>query len=293
MGVLSVSLAFELYRKEYIVYRNQSAKTEEMSTLACKSLVAFCGDIPVEELTFEHVRAWKEKLCYSRSQNTARGYLIKLRSVLKHLRLRGYDVMNYELVALPKRLDATIDYLTPEEVSTLISCVFKPQAGYRKLNRYRNRAIVAVLYASGVRVSELCSLNRLSIRDDGTFTIQGKNDKIRLCFLDERALMAVKEYLDLRTDRDPALFLSHQTGKRITKCVVQMMFRYATDKMGYPKPIHPHMLRHSFATDLLKNNTNLYYVSKFLGHASVDTTQKYLHYVDSDLKALYTKKHTM
>lgn len=293
MSVLLISEAFELYKREAILFKNQSAKTAEMNDLACKSLLSSTEDIPISELTFEMIVAWKEKLLYGRSQNTARGYLIKLRNVLRHLALRGYAVLNYELISLPKRTATPIDFLTEDEVSQLLNCVFTPQAGYNTLNRYRNRAMIALLYSSGIRVSELCSLDRLSIRSDRTFTIFGKGNKPRLCFVDERAYKAITEYLDKRTDRNKALFISHQNGKRITKCVVQMMFRYATDRMGYPKPIHPHMLRHSFATNLLENNTNLYYVSKFLGHSSVQTTEMYLHYKDPDLKKLYTEKHTI
>lgn len=289
---LLISEAFELYRIQFIVYRNQSSKTEEMSRLACRSLVKFLGDINICDLTFEDVRKWKANLEYSRSQNTARGYLIKLRTVLKHLKLQGYNVLEPELVALPKRIQAPVDYLTAEEVQELISCIFKPSGGYKTLNRYRNRAMIAILYASGIRVSELCALNKLSIRQDNTFTITGKGGKTRLCFIDDRAALYVKEYLALRHDRNPALFTSHN-GDRITKSVVQLVFRCATEKMGYPKPIHPHMLRHSFATNLLENNTNLYYVSKFLGHSSVQTTEMYLHYKDPDLKKLYTEKHSI
>lgn len=290
---LTISEAFELYKREAILFKNQSPKTAEMSDLACKSILSCIEDVPISELTFEMVVVWKEKLLYGRSQNTARGYLIKLRSVLKHLSLRGCSVLNYELISLPKRTATAIDYLTEQEVTDLIACVFKPQSGYNTLNRYRNRAMITLLYASGIRVSELCSLDRLSIRDDHTFTIFGKGGKARLCFVDERAFTAINEYLAMRTDRNKALFISNQNGKRITKSVVQLMFRCATDKMGYPKPIHPHMLRHSFATNLLENNTNLYYVSKFLGHSSVQTTEMYLHYKDPDLKKLYTEKHTL
>ena len=290
---ISVSEAFELYRLEHIVYRNQSSKTEEMNRCAAKQLISFAGDIPLKDLNFEIVRKWKENMSYDKSAGTVRGYLICLRVVLKHCRLRGYECINHELVGIPKRTPTPIDFLAPEEVERLIDCVFEPQAGYRTVNRYRNRAIVAVLYASGIRVSELCKLNKTSIRSDGSFTIIGKGNKQRLCFLDERAMQYIKEYLEVRTDQRAPLFMSHQIKERITPSIVQMIFRHATSKMGFDKPIHPHMLRHSFATNLLRNNTNLYYVSKFLGHSSVQTTQVYTHYTDEDLRAIYKEKHSV
>jgi integrase/recombinase XerD len=290
---ISISEAFELYRLEYIVYRNQSPKTEEMNHLVMKSLIAYLGDSLMSELTFDKVRKWKEELTKTKSTNTVRGYIIKLRVVLGHLRLRGYNVLNPDLVGVPKRKTVVVEFITTEEVNSLIDCVFKPQNGYSTLNRYRNRAIVALLYASGIRVSELCSLNRLSIRPDGSFTMIGKGDSARLCFIDDRAALYIKEYLDRRTDNDPSLFISELTGKRISKDTVQAIFRNARIKAGFEKMVHPHTLRHSFATNLLQNNTNLLYVSKFLGHKSVQTTEMYTHVVDEDLRAVYSEKHTL
>lgn len=293
MNKLRVSEAFELYRLEVIVYKNQSHKTEEMNRYACKSFIDFAGDIYLSDLTFDYVRRWKDHLSRARGQNTVRGYVIKLRVVLAHAKLSGYDVMNPQLIGVPKRKTATVEFITPKAVGRLLDCVFKPQNGYSTKNRYRNRAVVSLLYASGIRVSELCSLNRLSIRDDGSFTIIGKGDCSRLCFVDQRTITYINSYLKLRTDSDPALFLSNCTGKRISKDTVQEIFRCASRKAGFEKMVHPHTMRHSFATNLLRNNTNLLYVSKFLGHKSVSTTEMYTHVVDQDLKAIYKQKHTI
>lgn len=288
-----VSEAFEMYRLEYIVYRNQSQRTEEMHRLALKSLISFAGDMPISDLTFDMVRKWKDHMSKTKSANTTRGYIIKLRVVLAHIRLQGYTALNPELVGIPKRKTTVVEFITPTEVQYLIDCIFKPQSGYSTLNRYRNRAIVALLYSSGIRVGELCDLNKLSIREDSTFTVVGKGDKSRLCFVDTRAMSAIKEYLAIRNDNADALFICEKTGKRITKGVVQMVFRYAREKAGFEKDIHPHTLRHSFATNLLHNNTNLLYVRDFLGHSSVQTTEMYTHVVNEDLKRIYAEKHSI
>ncbi len=290
---MRISEAFELYRLEHIVFRNQSVRTEEMNRLAMKSLINFAGDLPIEELTFDIVRRWKEHLSKTHSQNTVRGYIIKLRTVLNHLRLHGHLVLDPGLVGVPKRSERVVDFITPAEVEYLIQCVFKSQAGYPKIRRYRNRAIISFLYASGVRVSELTSLNRLSIQEDGTFTIIGKGGKSRLCFLDDRTITYLNEYLELREDNDPALFTSELTGKRISKDTVQEIFRNAKRKGGFEKPVHPHTMRHSFATNLLRNNTNLLYVRDFLGHKSVQTTEIYTHVVNEDLRQIYLEKHSI
>ena len=290
---LLVSEAFELYRVEYIVYRNQSLKTEEMNRLAMKALISHIGDIPVSELTFDRIRKWKDDLSKSRSQNTVRGYIVKLRVVLSYLRMKGYiNVLNPEVVGVPKRKTTVVEFITPEEVVDLIDKVFTAQSGYSTLNRYRNRALISLLYASGVRVSELCSMNRLSIREDNTFTIIGKGDVARLCFIDSRTKIYVDEYLALRKDKQPALFISELTGKRVTSGTVQEIFRIASEKCGFSKCITPHTLRHSFATNLLRNKTNIVYVRDFLGHKSVQTTEMYTHVVNEDLKEIYQTNHS-
>lgn len=291
--MVSISEAFELYRVEYIVFRNQSSRTEEMNTVAMKSLIGYLGDIQVAELNFDKVRKWKEHLSKTKGQNTVRGYIIKLRVVLNHLRLRGYEALNPDLIGVPKRAEKVVNFITPQEVERLIECVFKAQSGYPTIRRYRNRVIVSFLYASGIRVSELVSLDRLSIQEDGTFTIIGKGGKSRLCFIDERTKLYLAEYLSLRKDSEAALFVSELTGRRISKDTVQEIFRNAKVKAGFEKPVHPHTLRHSFATNLLRNNTNLVYVRDFLGHKSVQTTEMYTHVVNEDLRRQYLENHTI
>lgn len=291
---LSISGAFELYRLEHIVYLNQSKKTEEMSYCAMNALLNFVGDIMIDELTFDKIRQWKSFLERNKGQNTVRGYIIKLRVVLRHLKIKGYqNVLNYEMVGVPKKLVKVVDFVSPEEVNRMITAAYAPTAGYNKINRYRNRAIISLLYASGIRVSELCGLDRASLKEDNTFTVMGKGNKARLCFFDSRTRDYVDSYLELRRDKSIALFLSELTQVRITPNVTQIMFINVTKKAGFTKQIHPHTMRHSFATNMLKNNTNLLYVKDFLGHTSVQTTEMYMHVVNEDLRSIYMAKHTI
>src|SRR5690606_17056051 len=127
---------------------------------------------------------------------------------------------------------------------------------------------------------ELCSLNRDSIRDR-SFTVVGKGGKARLCFLDERTETLLDLYLETRKDNLQPLFLT-DSGHRITPGTIQETFKSIRKATGIE--CHPHTLRHSFATNLLQTNTNLYYVSKLLGHSQLNTTQQYLHLVDYDLQ---------
>lgn len=292
MGTPRISEAFEIFRIEYIVYRNQSAKTEEMSQCAMRSLIEFVGDIPIESLTFDMVRKWKEHLQKTRSQNTVRGYIIKLRVVLKHMAQKGYiGIINHEIVGVPKREQKIVEFLLPADVTLFIDAALKAAPGYSQINRYKNAAIISLLYGSGIRVSELCSLDRASFREGlDTFTVIGKGNKPRLCFSDERTQQFVQKYLSLRSDNNPALFVSN--FNRITPGIIQLMFRINSKRAGMDT-ITPHWMRHSYATNLLRNNTNLIYVKTFLGHSSVQTTEMYTHVVNEDLRAIYREKHTI
>ena len=290
---ITITQAFERYRQDVIVYRGQSKRTEEMHLLALKAFLEFLPERRLCDLTFQDVRNWKEHLEKTRGGNTVRGYIIKLRVVLQHAKRMGYECLDPEIIGVPKRSVVPVSFITPQEVDQLIEAVSRPSAGYPRVNQYRNAAVISLLYASGVRVSELCALNRLDIREDNTFTVVGKGGKARLCFIDERTSLLLHKYFRLRDDNDPALLLSDNTGKRISVGTVQEIFRVARRKGGFTKPIHPHTMRHSFATNLLRNNTNLMYVSSFLGHSSVQTTQMYTHVVNEDLKKIYQEKHTI
>lgn len=293
---LTLSEAFELYRKDVIVYKNQSAKTEEMNQCAMKSIVAFLGDIPIAELEFDQVRKWTTDLRKTRTSNTVRGYILKLRVVLKYLKARGYECLDAEAVGIPKRDSRVVDYLEVEEVEAMLHAVFQKGPGYSRFKRYRNRAIIALMFSAGLRNGELCNMERTQIKDGvDSFTVIGKGNKPRVCFIDPVTHRYIDEYLALRDDPYPALFVSEQQKGRekINPGVVQMVVKNAATKAGLDKNIHPHTLRHSFATDLLRNNTNIVYVKELLGHASIQVTMTYTHVVDEDLHQIHRLKHTV
>jgi len=293
---LTLSEAFELYRKDVIVYKNQSAKTEEMNQCAMKSIVAFLGDIPIAELEFDQVRKWTTDLRKTRTSNTVRGYILKLRVVLKYLKARGYECLDAEAVGIPKRDSRVVDYLEVDEVEAMLHAVFQRGPGYSKFKRYRNRAIIALMFSAGLRNGELCNMERTQIKDGvDSFTVIGKGNKPRVCFIDPITHRYIDEYLALRDDPYPALFVSEQQKGRekINPGVVQMVVKNAATKAGLDKNIHPHTLRHSFATDLLRNNTNIVYVKELLGHASIQVTMTYTHVVDEDLRQIHRLKHTV
>lgn len=274
---MTLSEAFEQYRLDCIVFQNQSPKTEENHFVCLRALVQFFGDVDVTHLTFESVRQWKMHLDRGRSPATVRCYIIKLRVVLTYLRRKGLDVLDPTTIPVPKRVVRPPAYLTKEEVALLI----------KSTKRIKNKAIISLLYASGIRISELCSLNKDQLKGN-SFTVVGKGGRPRLCFTDSRTRTLLDLYLETRTDNDPALFLTDM-GSRITPGTVQETFKSVRKVAGLEA--HPHTLRHSFATDLLKNNANMRYVQALLGHQSLETTQMYTHVVDVDLEAAYEAHH--
>jgi len=278
-----LSVAFACYARNVIAFRNQSKKTEEHHLVTLKSLVGYLGDIPVTCLSFDKVRDWKLSMeARNLSAITIRGYLIKLRVVLAYLHSKGYSVLPPEQIPLPKRVDRIPDIVSPEQVQLLINSTKKA----------RNKAIISMLYSTGLRVSELCSLNRIDIQED-YFTVIGKGGKSRICFIDKRTRRLLNRYLAQRSDNDPALFISPLLQARMTPGGVQELFKYARKKAGFDFPVHPHTLRHSFATNMMINGIDLYQLSKLMGHSSIQTTSVYLHLNDKHLAEDYKKYHSV
>ena len=277
-----ISEAFNLYRDDYIRFKNQSKRTEEMHE-ACKRLfLAYLGDKTVESLTLAEIRAWRDAMARKRRTNSVRVYVIRLRAVIGYLNLRGIECLDARLIPVPQR-EATVPvYLTEQEVEAMI------------LNAYnlRNAFIIALLYSSGIRLSELIALNQGQIVDR-RFTVIGKGRKPRLCFIDERTEALMEQYLKSRQDHNDALVVSFEHKERMTATNVQLLIRNSAKRAGINKKVTPHTLRHSFATNFLKNNGNMRYLSAMLGHASLDTTMMYAHVVDVDLQRQYEKYHTI
>ena len=277
-----ISKAFDLYRDDYIHFRNQSARTEEMHE-ACKRLfLGFIPDKEIKDLTLLDIRRWRDHIAKNRRPNSVRVYVIRLRAVLGYLNIRGYECLDARLIPVPKR-EATVPvFLTEAEVDAMIACAYN----------LRNAFVISLLYSSGIRLSELISLNRGQIVDR-CFTVIGKGRKPRLCFIDERTEHLMEQYLKSRTDHSDALIVSFENKERMTATNVQLLVRNSAARAGITKKVTPHTLRHSFATNFLRNNGNMRYLSAMLGHASLDTTMMYAHVVDHDLQKQYEKYHTI
>lgn len=279
---MKISEAFDLYKNNYILVRGQSRRTLENNDFVKRSIIATLGNKNVRSLTIDDVARWVAEISKGRKQNSVRLYVVRLRVVLKYIRNIGNKAINPELIPVPKREGTERPYLTPQEVNKMINNAFD----------VRNKFIISLLYSSGIRVSELCSLKKDAIVD-GQFSVIGKGKKVRLCFMDWRTQILMNEYLSSRRDRSQWLIVSHLYKDKVTKSTIELVVKNTARRAGLEKRVTPHVLRHSFATDFIRNNGSIRYLSVLMGHASVDTTAIYSHVVDNDLKNQYKKFHSI
>lgn len=229
-------------------------------------------------------------------KKTQNYHLIALRSFFKFLRKRKIETYEPEAVELAKTSERMIEYMDEKDLARLILA-----ANTETLIGKRDRAILELLYSTGLRVSELCSLPRNIDLSRDEYSIRGKGEKIRLVFFSDGARNAIRDYLASRTDTDDALFINmgknaharqvKQESLRLTPRSVQRIVIHYAQKAGIMKSVTPHKLRHSFATDLLRNGADLRSVQMLLGHANISTTQIYTHVTDNELKEVHKKFH--
>lgn len=225
-------------------------------------------------------------------------YLIAFRGFLKYLARRGIDSLDPALVDLPKTHRPQVTFLHFDEVQALLDEIdLDTETGLR------DRAIIELLFSGGLRVSELCKLNRSDINlERKEFVVRGKGSKDRPIFIDDSAANRVREYLYVRHDSLPALFLNNSRNsgivdtsgdyRRLTPRSIQRIINKYTRAAGITKHVTPHTLRHSFATDLLMNGADLRAVQSLLGHSNISTTQIYTHITDTHLKDVHKKYHS-
>lgn len=223
-------------------------------------------------------------------RKTQNYYLIALRAFLKYMRKRGVESMSPERIELAKTPERSLDLITAAELGRIMRA-----PGTKDLRGLRDTAILELLFSTGLRVSELCSLDQDIDLTQDSFSIRGKGDKVRVVFLSPTAKKAIKEYIAKRKDMDDALFVSYGRGQkestRMTPRSVERMVRERAITAGVGKKVTPHTLRHVFATDLLQNGADLRSVQALLGHANIGTTQVYTHVTDRHLQEIHRNFH--
>lgn len=277
--------------KEFLEYleieRGRSIKTVANYERYLRSFFIFTRLVSPSAITAPAIR--KFRLWLNRrglKTNTQNYHLIALRTFLKYLSGRELEVLPLTAIDLAKVNRKELELISPEELSRLLDA-----PDVRSEQGRRDRAILELLFSTGLRVSELCALDRDNIDgQSGEFSIRGKGGKIRLVFLSLEAKKALKTHLEKRTDLEEPLFIGRKLT-RLTPRSVERLTRFYAAKAGIVKKVTPHTLRHSFATDLLRNGADLRAVQLLLGHSNISTTQIYTHITDRELRSIHERFH--
>ncbi|MEX0690184.1 MAG: site-specific tyrosine recombinase/integron integrase [Candidatus Paceibacterota bacterium] len=283
------------HTKDYLDYleieKNRSPRTRDAYERYLKDFIETMNLVNVNDITEKIVREYRLKLARRDIKKiTQNYYVIGIRSFLKYLARHDIETVSPDKIELPKINRKDIDVLEYKDLERLLDA--PKGSGVRVL---RDRAILETLFSTGLRVSEICKLDRYLNLERGEVSIRGKGDKTRVVFLSERARKTIKNYLDKRDDAEEALFISlTKKGKaigRINPRSIQRLVTRAAKVAGITKKISPHQLRHQFATDLLMNGADLRAVQELLGHSNISTTQVYTHITNKELKEIHGAFH--
>ncbi len=289
---------------EYLeIEQNRSQKTIANYDHYLTRIIDFAGDIDVKDITPELIRKWRlwlNRLGTNTSDElnplTLNYHLIAFRSFLKFCAKRDIPAMDAAKIELARAKRKQVTFLEEDELESLFA-----QPDTNSLIGLRDRAILELLFASGLRISELVNLDRGHINlKRKEFMVRGKGQKDRLVFVSQEAADWLEKYLDRRTDNSKALFVRYSGSKEVdlsgnyyrlsARSIQRMISKYAR-LAGITKHVSPHTMRHSFGTDLLMNGADLRTVQVMLGHSNISTTQIYTHITDPHLKASYEKYH--
>lgn len=318
--------------KDYLAYleieRGRSVKTRENYERYLQEFLEFTGAKSPKDITERAVRDFRMNLARitrpsdkaqpfdgAQGQRSRRPlkritqsyYVIALRNFLKYLARHDIKVMAPEKIELPKIAQRQIDIVEYKDLERLLAA---PKGS--DLRSLRDKAILELFFSTGLRLAELCGLDRTIDLKRGELSVRGKGDKLRVVFISDSACEAIQSYLKKRGDTETSLFVSLTRGSgvrgpaaakalaggqgsrvigKITPRSVQRMIEFRAKQAGIAKRIHPHQLRHSFATDLLVNGADLRSVQELLGHSNISTTQIYTHLTNKELREVHRTFH--
>lgn len=296
---MKLSVAIRQFLEYCEIDKNQAQKTIITYAHYLQRFLEFAGDIELEKIDLALVKKYRLflnrlefRLNEPLSIKSQSYHVIGLRAFLKWCVKQNLKTLEPEKIELPKMPERRVEYLTREELERLFRAIDSS-----KIIGLRNRAILEMLYSTGLRVSELVNLNRDQINlKQREFQVRGKGQKMRIVFLSQRAADWISAYLEARKDQYDPLFLNHHRarrdgGRRLTEYTIQEMARVAAATAGIVKKVTPHKLRHSFATELLMNGADIRSVQEMLGHSSITTTQIYTHITNKKLREVHEAFH--
>jgi len=291
---------------EYLeITKNRSERTIENYDHYLKRFRDFLGeDIEPKNITLQKInnyRLFLNRLTNDKGKTlgikTQNFHLIALRAFLKYLTKNDIRTLAPEKIELAKIPERTIEVISRDELDRIFAAVDKAKSQGR-----RDLAILETLYATGLRVSELISLNREQVDlKRREFMVRGKGKKPRIVFLSKRASNSIETYIKMRDDNYDPLFINSGKGikeditdgerRRLSRVSIENIVRKYALKAGIIKKVTPHTFRHSYATELLINGADIRSVQEMLGHSSITTTQIYTHLTDKKLREIHEKYH--
>lgn len=289
---------------EYLeIEQNRSQKTIANYDHYLTRLSDYAGDISVTDIDAELVRKWRlwlnrlgTNVSDELTPTTTNYHLIALRSFLKFCAKRDIPALTADKIELARVKRKQVTWLNEDELERIFA-----QPDISKLAGMRDRAILELLFSSGLRVSELTNLDRDHINlKRREFMVRGKGQKDRPIFISPEAADWLQKYLDKREDNTKPLFIRFMGSKkvdlsgnyhRLTPRSVQRLVAHYALLAGITKHVSPHTLRHSFATNLLMNGADIRSVQAMLGHSNIATTQIYTHVTDPHLKSVHEQFH--
>jgi len=285
---------------EYLeVERGRSINTIQNYDFYLRRFLGFAKIKSPAQITMNLVRRYR--LWLNRQQDskeeplkksTQNYHLIALRSFLKYLAKQDIKSLAPEKIELAKQPERQVEFLEGDDLEKLLEAPLKTKEA--KIIQLRDKAILELLFSTGLRVSEAAKLKKeqINLKKD-EFTIRGKGDKLRVVFLSNQTKHWLKQYLEARRDLSPSLFVRADKAKgkkepeNLTPRSIQRLIKKYAKAAGITKTVTPHTMRHSFATDLLINGADIRSVQSMLGHASITTTQIYTHITNQQLKEIY------
>lgn len=310
----SLNKLITAFLEDLEVAKGRSQKTIRNYDFYLRRFVEITGARTPASITQEKVH--KFRLALNRKDNTRGGtlrsstqnyHVIALRSFLKFLAKRDIESLAPEKIELAKTKSRQVEFLEGSDLARLITAPRDEYASklnktdpnsHDELTMLRDTAVLELFFSTGLRVSELCGLQKENVNlNKDEFSIRGKGDKVRVVFLSDRAKKAIRSYLNAREDLSPYLFVSLDRASLardetpLSPRSVQRMIKKYSKVAGITKNVTPHTLRHSFATDLLQAGANIREVQSMLGHASITTTQVYTHVTDKKLRDVHKNFH--
>lgn len=248
-----------------------------------------------KQITLDKIKKYRvylNRLDRTLKKKTQNYHMIALRAFLKYLSKNNITSLAPEKIELAKEESREISFLEEDELDRLFSAPTEDN-----IVGLRDQAILETLFSTGLRVSELVKLDKEKVNlTRGEFSVIGKGGKVRIVFLSKSAITSIKKYLEKRDDKNSALFINHskisksQTMRLTPRSVQRLIKKYST-KAGISKKVTPHVLRHTFGTDLLRSGADIRAVQKLLGHSSITTTQIYTHVTDEHLRDVHKAFH--